>query len=74
MKRAVSNLSNKVIIRKGFESDGEQVVVSVYFLIACVRPYLSIINTDKCTEELKNFISECETSSSTKSTELPSET
>jgi len=74
MKGATSSLGNKVIIKKDLNNSRPKWVIRVFLLIACVKPYLSLINFQKSLEVLQNFISERELAESGKSTDIPNET
>lgn len=44
LKRASSALPNRVIVREELDPNASKVVLSVYLLVASVKPYLSLIN------------------------------
>ena len=51
-------MSNKIIVRQSPSSSDHKIVLSVYLLIASVKPFLSLIHSKKCQNDLRQFLSE----------------
>lgn len=71
LKRAASSLSQKLIVRQEHNCDRPTVILSVYLLLASVKPYLAVIQSEECKRVVKSFVAEREAEASAKSTEIP---